>query len=205
MFGPDIPAITTSIEAEHFVHVFRTPFDAGAYSASATSDAPVREIATFSSGGTSTSSQLFFLHDYGLLLGHATHLPQALTTHGKGGLRIPVGYTGGGPLGKNPDYKSVCTGVTNHAEAVKHSLPAVNVATHYAAEESSQDLPRITGLDLPATFARNSLASLTPSVALEMSPSSSQLFRQKPVVAALGWLYIPGCTNMHVGRAQVAR
>ena len=37
----------------------------------------------------------------------------------KGILKTSVGYTGGNPLVKNPDYKTVCTGATDHAEAVK--------------------------------------------------------------------------------------
>ncbi|KAK2462641.1 hypothetical protein APHAL10511_005374 [Amanita phalloides] len=37
----------------------------------------------------------------------------------KGILRTSVGYTGGKPEVENPDYRTVCSGVTDHAEAVK--------------------------------------------------------------------------------------
>lgn len=37
----------------------------------------------------------------------------------KGILKTAVGYTGGKEEAKNPDYKTVCTGATDHAEAVR--------------------------------------------------------------------------------------
>jgi peptide-methionine (S)-S-oxide reductase len=37
----------------------------------------------------------------------------------KGILSTTVGYTGGNPLVTNPTYKQVCSGATDHAEAVK--------------------------------------------------------------------------------------
>lgn len=37
----------------------------------------------------------------------------------KGILKTTVGYTGGKEDATNPDYKTVCTGTTNHAEAVR--------------------------------------------------------------------------------------
>lgn len=36
----------------------------------------------------------------------------------KGILTTSVGYTGGKEASKNPDYKTVCTGATDHAEAL---------------------------------------------------------------------------------------
>jgi peptide-methionine (S)-S-oxide reductase len=44
------------------------------------------------------------------------HYPPA---QNKGILKTTVGYTGGKPDIKDPDYKSVCSGETDHAEAVK--------------------------------------------------------------------------------------
>ena len=37
----------------------------------------------------------------------------------KGIVKTSVGYTGGKAASTNPDYKTVCTGTTNHAEAVR--------------------------------------------------------------------------------------
>lgn len=63
------------------------------------------EIATFASGCFWGTEHIFL-----------KHYPPA---QNKGILKTHVGYTGGNPLVKNPDYKSVCTGATDHAEAVK--------------------------------------------------------------------------------------
>ncbi|KAJ7907100.1 peptide methionine sulfoxide reductase [Mycena leptocephala] len=87
--------------------LFRTPFDPAAYSAPAASAAPVVEIATFASGCFWGTQHIFL-----------KHFPP-LPAPGKGILRTTVGYTGGNPLVKNPDYKTVCTGATDHAEAVR--------------------------------------------------------------------------------------
>lgn len=37
----------------------------------------------------------------------------------KGILKTSVGYTGGNPLVTHPTYKTVCTGATDHAEALR--------------------------------------------------------------------------------------
>ncbi|KAJ7136400.1 peptide methionine sulfoxide reductase [Mycena crocata] len=42
------------------------------------------------------------------------HFPPA-----KGVLKTTVGYTGGSEDSKNPDYRTVCSGATEHAEAVR--------------------------------------------------------------------------------------
>jgi peptide-methionine (S)-S-oxide reductase len=63
------------------------------------------EIATFASGCFWGVEHIFL-----------KHYPPA---QNKGILKTYVGYTGGNPLVKNPDYKSVCTGATDHAEALK--------------------------------------------------------------------------------------
>lgn len=70
------------------------------------------EIATFASGCFWGTEHIFL-----------KHFPPA---QNKGILKTNVGYTGGNPLVKNPDYKSVCTGATDHAEAVRIEFdPAV--------------------------------------------------------------------------------
>lgn len=38
---------------------------------------------------------------------------------GKGVLQTSVGYTGGKESSQNPDYRTVCTGKTDHAEALR--------------------------------------------------------------------------------------
>ncbi|KAF8999154.1 peptide methionine sulfoxide reductase [Cyathus striatus] len=44
------------------------------------------------------------------------HYPPA---QNKGVLKTDVGYTGGNPLVTNPDYELVCSGATDHAEALR--------------------------------------------------------------------------------------
>lgn len=63
------------------------------------------EIATFAAGCFWGVEHIFL-----------KHYPPA---QGKGILKTTVGYTGGNPLVKNPDYKTVCTGATDHAEALR--------------------------------------------------------------------------------------
>ncbi|KAJ6562293.1 peptide methionine sulfoxide reductase [Mycena capillaripes] len=88
--------------------VFRTPFDPAVYSAPAASVAASGvEIATFASGCFWGTQHIFL-----------KHFPP-LPAPGKGILRTTVGYTGGNPLVKNPDYKTVGTGATDHAEAIR--------------------------------------------------------------------------------------
>jgi len=63
------------------------------------------EIATFASGCFWGTEHIFLKH----------YLP----AEAKGILKTSVGYTGGDASAQNPSYKAVCTGTTNHAEAVK--------------------------------------------------------------------------------------
>ncbi|KAG6840403.1 hypothetical protein C0991_006912, partial [Blastosporella zonata] len=63
------------------------------------------QIATFASGCFWGTEHIFL-----------KHYPP---TQNKGILKTTVGYTGGNPLVTNPDYKTVCAGATDHAEAVK--------------------------------------------------------------------------------------
>ncbi|TBU24922.1 peptide methionine sulfoxide reductase [Dichomitus squalens] len=67
------------------------------------SDSP--EVATFASGCFWGVEHIFL-----------KHFPPK---ENKGILKTTVGYTGGKEDATNPDYKTVCTGTTNHAEAVR--------------------------------------------------------------------------------------
>ncbi|KAJ6612400.1 methionine sulfoxide reductase A [Mycena sp. CBHHK59/15] len=88
--------------------LFRAPFDATNYQATMSSSSSVAtEIATFASGCFWGTEHIFLKHY------PPTPAP------GKGILKTTVGYTGGNPLVTNPDYKTVCSGATDHAEAVR--------------------------------------------------------------------------------------
>ncbi|EAU87877.1 peptide methionine sulfoxide reductase [Coprinopsis cinerea okayama7 len=63
------------------------------------------EIATFASGCFWGVEHIFL-----------KHFPPS---ENKGILKTAVGYTGGKETASNPDYKSVCSGSTGHAEAVR--------------------------------------------------------------------------------------
>ena len=63
------------------------------------------EVATFASGCFWGVEHIFL-----------KHFPPA---ENKGILKTAVGYTGGKEDAKNPDYRTVCTGTTDHAEAVR--------------------------------------------------------------------------------------
>ncbi|KAF8962181.1 peptide methionine sulfoxide reductase [Flammula alnicola] len=72
---------------------------------SSTSSTSQPEIATFAAGCFWGVEHIFL-----------KHFPPS---ENKGILSTAVGYTGGNPLVKNPSYKLVCSGATDHAEAVK--------------------------------------------------------------------------------------
>jgi len=63
------------------------------------------EIATFASGCFWGVEHIFL-----------KHFPPS---QNKGIISTNVGYTGGNPLVTNPSYQTVCSGATDHAEAVK--------------------------------------------------------------------------------------
>ncbi|KAI0076870.1 peptide methionine sulfoxide reductase [Panus rudis PR-1116 ss-1] len=63
------------------------------------------EIATFAAGCFWGVEHIFLKH-YPI-------------SQNKGILRTRVGYTGGKEEAKNPDYRTVCTGTTDHAEALR--------------------------------------------------------------------------------------
>ena len=68
-------------------------------------DAGSHEIATFASGCFWGVEHIFLQH----------FSPK----EDKGILNTTVGYTGGKEDAKNPDYRTVCTGSTDHAEALR--------------------------------------------------------------------------------------
>jgi peptide-methionine (S)-S-oxide reductase len=63
------------------------------------------EIATFAAGCFWGVEHIFL-----------KHYPPS---QNKGILKTSVGYTGGNPLVTHPSYRNVCTGATDHAEALK--------------------------------------------------------------------------------------
>ncbi|KAF8132246.1 peptide methionine sulfoxide reductase [Mycena galopus ATCC 62051] len=65
--------------------------------------APTKEIAIFASGCFWGTEHIF-----------VKHFPPA-----KGIVATRVGYTGGSADSVNPDYRTVCSGATQHAEAVR--------------------------------------------------------------------------------------
>ncbi|KAF5323260.1 hypothetical protein D9619_013522 [Psilocybe cf. subviscida] len=92
----------------HFFSRLRTvisgrPFNPSQFKSTMT--AAQTEIATFASGCFWGVEHIFVKH----------YPPQ----QDKGILTTAVGYTGGNPLVKNPTYKQVCSGATDHAEAVR--------------------------------------------------------------------------------------
>ncbi|KAF5315139.1 hypothetical protein D9619_007583 [Psilocybe cf. subviscida] len=85
------------------------PIDAASYRA-APSDPVSTETAYFASGCFWGTEHIFQKH-YG---------PQAKTNPDKRGiLSTAVGYTGGNPKITKPSYEQVCSGRTDHAEAIK--------------------------------------------------------------------------------------
>lgn len=81
----------------------RTPVDLGIRNMASYSG-PV-ETATFAAGCFWGVEHIFL-----------KHWPPA---QNKGILRTAVGYTGGRPDAESPSYRQVCSGVTQHAEALK--------------------------------------------------------------------------------------
>jgi peptide-methionine (S)-S-oxide reductase len=69
------------------------------------SSAAATQIATFASGCFWGTEHIFLKH----------YPPK----DNKGIISTKVGYTGGNPLVTNPDYRTVCSGATDHAEAVR--------------------------------------------------------------------------------------
>ncbi|KAJ7088022.1 peptide methionine sulfoxide reductase [Mycena belliarum] len=94
--------------------LFRASFDAAAFTAPSDTLSPPRTVSNGTLGCFWGTQHIFL-----------KHFPPT-PAPGKGILRTSVGYTGGNPLVKNPAYKSVCSGATDHAEAVRIEFdPAV--------------------------------------------------------------------------------
>ncbi|KAF8899010.1 peptide methionine sulfoxide reductase [Infundibulicybe gibba] len=81
------------------------PFDPSDFRAQMSTAGIKTEIATFAAGCFWGVEHIFL-----------KHYPPA---QNKGILNTAVGYTGGNPLVTNPDYRTVCSGATDHAEALK--------------------------------------------------------------------------------------
>lgn len=80
-------------------------FFCGINLAFASLDASKSEVATFAAGCFWGVEHIFL-----------KHYPPS---QNKGILKTSVGFTGGNPLVTHPSYKNVCTGATDHAEALK--------------------------------------------------------------------------------------
>ncbi|KAJ7472692.1 peptide methionine sulfoxide reductase [Mycena latifolia] len=72
-----------------------------------TTTSGLKEIAIFASGCFWGTEHIFL-----------KHFPRE-PAPGKGIIATAVGYTGGSPLIKNPTYETVCSGRTDHAEALR--------------------------------------------------------------------------------------
>ncbi|XP_006455952.1 hypothetical protein AGABI2DRAFT_195243 [Agaricus bisporus var. bisporus H97] len=87
------------------LNVAPTAVDPAKFRAPMSSDASKSEIATFAAGCFWGVEHIFL-----------KHYPPS---QNKGILKTSVGFTGGNPLVTHPSYKNVCTGATDHAEALK--------------------------------------------------------------------------------------
>ncbi|KAF5366375.1 hypothetical protein D9758_009772 [Tetrapyrgos nigripes] len=87
--------------------LFGTPIDLSSLRAmsSATSSGAPPEVATFAAGCFWGVEHIFLKH----------YPPK----ENKGILKTSVGYTGGKEDVTNPSYREVCTGTTDHAEALR--------------------------------------------------------------------------------------
>ena len=86
-----------------YTHQFRKDLSHEPPTTASTASQP--EIATFAAGCFWGVEHIFL-----------KHFPPS---ENKGILSTAVGYTGGNPLVKNPNYEQVCGGATDHAEALK--------------------------------------------------------------------------------------
>ncbi|KAF7759836.1 hypothetical protein Agabi119p4_11531 [Agaricus bisporus var. burnettii] len=87
------------------LNVAPTAVDPAKFRAPMSSDASKSEVATFAAGCFWGVEHIFL-----------KHYPPS---QNKGILKTSVGFTGGNPLVTHPSYKNVCTGATDHAEALK--------------------------------------------------------------------------------------
>jgi len=85
--------------------LFTQPIIPESFRATMSSSTAQPEIATFAAGCFWGVEHIFL-----------KHYPPS---QNKGILKTAVGYTGGNPLVTNPDYNTVCSGATDHAEALK--------------------------------------------------------------------------------------
>lgn len=93
LFSFATPVMSHAVDTSHY----RAALSSGAHTQS--------EIATFAAG-CFWGVEHIFLKEYP-------------PSQNKGILRTSVGYTGGLEKAQNPTYREVCTGATNHAEALR--------------------------------------------------------------------------------------
>lgn len=93
LFSFATPAMSHAVDTSHY----RAALSSGAHTQS--------EIATFAAG-CFWGVEHIFLKEYP-------------PSQNKGILKTSVGYTGGLEKAQNPTYREVCTGATNHAEALR--------------------------------------------------------------------------------------
>ncbi|KAG1775685.1 peptide methionine sulfoxide reductase MsrA [Suillus placidus] len=93
LFSFATPAMAHAVDTSHY----RATLSSGAHTQS--------EIATFAAG-CFWGVEHIFLKEYP-------------PSQNKGILKTSVGYTGGLEKAQNPTYREVCTGTTNHAEALR--------------------------------------------------------------------------------------
>lgn len=99
------------------------------------------EIATFA-GGCFWGVEHIFLK----------HYPPS---ENKGILKTAVGYTGGKNSSVNPSYKEVCTGVTDHAEALRIEFdPSVVTYAELVGECDGVSFSDDTDYSIPEFFYR---------------------------------------------------
>ncbi len=107
------------------------------------------EVATFASGCFWGVEHIFLKH----------YPPK----ENKGILKTAVGYTGGKESSTNPDYRTVCSGTTDHAEALRIEFD-----------------PKIVSYDeLVGAFALNSIHAVNTDSASDFQNSSIALMSQR--------------------------
>ena len=106
------------------------------------------EIATFA-GGCFWGVEHIFLKYYPI-------------AQNKGILKTTVGFTGGKESATDPDYKTVCTGSTDHAEALRIEFDPSIVKYDELVGQCSSLQTRRRDVNLPIHAQSSSTAPMTP-------------------------------------------